>query len=290
MSGVVAYERYAGKSGSLGPGTEDFSIGYVAHGTNDTAVALSAVMNISPPAVVGFSQLLYRQPFKVTEKGGGVWFFDADYKPLEKDDKNDDDQATPLAFKLSWDTSGGTVKITESKQMVSNGGIGLPFAFTTIGWDGKKVNGCEIVVPQLTITVDVFYAPAFITNAAVTGWARATGKTNSESWLGFDPGECLLLGCNGEQTFSMLNGKATKTAPVSFKVGCSENIKAPYKIKGDPDLVAQTGKKGWEYLDVYYSEKTYGTAPNQLTTAIPESFKIHRVYEEVSFRSIMGIG
>jgi hypothetical protein len=289
----MAIECYPtwGESGTLGFGAESYSMKYVVQGTSDRSLAIAALFNATYPAIVGVSSTLYRQPFDIDDQKGGVWHATIAYKPPDSDDDdNDDDRAAPGAFKLSWDTGGGTTKITESKEMVASGGVGLPFALNTIGWDGKKVNGCEIHVPQLTITVDVFYSPSFITNAAVTGWARATGKTNVDSWLGFDPGECLLLGCTGEQTFSMINGRATKPAPVSFKIGCSENIPSPFTIKGSPDLVAQTGKKGWEHLDVFYTEKTFGTAPNQLTTAVAESFRIHRVYEKVSFRSIMGIG
>lgn len=281
-----------GESGTLGFGDESYSMKYVVEGTSSGFVATTAVLNIAPPAVIGISKTLYRQPVEPDDQKGGVWHVTVNYKPADSDDNNnnDDDQATPMAFKLSWDTSGGTTKITESLKDPDGGGI-YQDTGRVIGSDGKKVNGCDITVPQLTLTVDVFYLPSFITNAAVTGWARATGKTNSDAWLGFEPGECLLLGCTGEQTFSMLNGRATKPAPVSFKVGCSENIPAPFTVKSNPaNLVANGGKKGWQYLDVFYSEKAVGTAPNQITAALPERFKIHTVYPEVSFRSVMGIG
>lgn len=285
---IVCYERHAGQSGTLGlGGPESFAAGYAVHGTLHSALAVEAVLQRSPPAVVGRASLLHRQPMKINEKGQGLWHIDVDYKPAEKDDKkNDDDQAEPLAFKISWDTAGGTTKVTESFEVEARDGNPNIDTGTVIGWDGKKVNGCEIVAPKLRLTVDVFYAPSAITIGRVMDWARATGKTNNDQWLTFQPWELLFLGCSGEQTFSMLNGKSTKPVPVSFKIDCSENREDPFRVG---ELTCQQ-KYGWDFLDVFYGEKTVGVAPDLITVATPLRLKVHRVYDGTNFKAFMGIG
>lgn len=287
---VYCYERAGGISSTPG---QSYSIGYVVHGTTDTILVADHIYNRSPPALVNGPVLLYRQPFEIKDQKGGVWHADVEYKPAtDEEEKNDDQQAAPMAYKLSWDTGGGTARVTSSKEVMDAVGS-PPERSTVIGWDGKKVNGVDQVVPNLVLQADVFYTPAFITQSdTVVQWSRATGKCNDHDWLGFLRGELLLLGNNGEQTFSMINGRSTMPVPVTFKIGASENI-VPYKIEGGqlfPDLTSARGKFGWEYVDVYYGERKVGEAPNEITMAVPERFKIHRLYDWVDFRTVMGIG
>lgn len=283
---ITCEPRWAAQRGTLGIGPEKARDSFVVTGTNDMAEAVVAAMNNSPPAVTGMSQLLYRRPFAVEDKGGGVWYLDADYEPQETQDEDDNSNPpAPLAYKINWDTSGGTAKVFTSLQVISYAGD-IQDNTLAIGWDGKKVNGVEMHVPKLAESVDVYYLPSLITQDTVANWARNSAVVNSDPWLGFNPGEVLLLSNTGEQTFSMLNGRATKPVPVTWKIECSENLT---NIKLSDTLVV-AAKEGWDYLDVFFGEKIVGVSPNQITTAVPLRYKVHRLYRRVGLRALTGIG
>lgn len=283
---IDVFERYAGHSGTLGYGKEDFQIALCVNGTADSAEAVGAAFDFAPPAVIGRSSLLFLSPFKVTQKGPMTWYLDADYKPEDEDKEEDDeDNVTPIAWKVSWDTGGESAKIFKSRGVIIQGGEGSDDT-RVIGWDGKKVNGCEIFVPQLVESIDAFYHPNDVNQDKVVEWSNGTGKVNEEPWLGLDKGEVLCMGNNGEETFAMQRGVATKPVPVTWKIKVSKNL-------DDIDLgegLIVPHCDGWDYLDVFFVEKIKGEAPNQISVAVPLRWKVHEIYERINFQQLTGFG
>jgi hypothetical protein len=167
----------------------------------DEAAALASVATVAPSAFDGLPLKNYR----LTPHGGGVFTTEANYgtkdsapAPGQGDSANPpgsegNPRETPtqpgeeahLSDEYSFDTSGGTVHITQSiltKEIQNRGGGGLlPATGGAIGVSKDGVAGTDKVSPKLefSITKEV----AFITLA----------------FFGFAAGEVLFLGARGQR-------------------------------------------------------------------------------------------
>ena len=120
-------------------------------------------------------------------------------------------------WRFSFDTTGGSHKITQSLETIhrveADPADPAPDLKQAIGWDGKKVNGVEIVVPKLEFDITAYYAPASITSDYMKNLARKTGRTNDGAWLGFDEGEILYMGSTGDGDVPLASGAARQADP-----------------------------------------------------------------------------
>jgi hypothetical protein len=270
-------------------GPESKSQTYVVEGTSDEVAVTFAVLNVTTPTVQGYQSELIRRPFRLQEVGYQTWHVDVKYDKTESSGGGGGEggEPQPLSFKIGWDTTGETTKVTLSKGVVFSGGD-VPDNYPVIGWDGKKVNGVDVPVAALVLTADVWYHPNAIGPAIVKFWASYTPSVNADSWLGFDPGELLYVGNNGEETFSFTaQGRQLTLVPVRYKFIASQNINQPFSIG---DELQVPGKLGWDYLDVFYGEKVVNGGGVSITVPTPLRYKVHRMFNFVSFRALTGIG
>jgi hypothetical protein len=125
------------------------------------------------------------------------------------------------SFQLSFDTTGGTVHITASKQTIAAYGTGATVNDhkQSIGVTGpdKDPEGADVVIPVLKLTATFKHPQGIITLPQIKNLARWTGKVNSDTFLTFAPGEVLFLGCTGSE------GTDSPT-DIQYHFACSENL------------------------------------------------------------------
>ena len=106
---------------------------------------------------------------------------------------------------ITFDTSGGTQRIMQSKATVSRtpiSGVTAPDYKGAIGVSSSGIEGCDIVVPKFSFTVTKVFAagslPSPSTIFALTGTVNSASFTVTDSRTGLtitlNAGECLFLG------------------------------------------------------------------------------------------------
>jgi hypothetical protein len=267
-----------------GQGTPSGKTIFFARGSEDRGAIRSAIETQAPTAISAGGQVLVRATMDMDWIGPDVFRIECNYAAEQSEQARE--QPAPGAWKFSWDTTGGSLHITTARGLVDQGEdtptYPAPALGRVIGWDGKKVIGCDIVVPKLQFQITAYYAPATVTTSFVANLARATGKTNNAAWLGFAVGELLFMGSTGDKDLPLAHGTRTNPVAVNLKFSASENREDIYLT----DSFVIPEKKGWEHLTVTYREKVNGTTG--VTTAVPNWYYVHRVYDSISFASVFG--
>jgi hypothetical protein len=182
---------------------------------------------------------------------------------------------------FSFDTSGGSVHITQSEATVQtyaasgetapnfNGAIGVERSSNE-----QTVTGCDITSPVYQFAETHYVAAATVNDSYKGNIFSLTGKVNSDTFRGCDPGECLFLGASGSK-------RSDADWEITFRFAASPNR------TGLSIGTAITGiaKKGWEYLWVLYKEKDV----SGVITKTPQAAYVEQVYETAAF-SGLGLG
>lgn len=247
---------------------------FVVTGVTNEASCYSYVVSQS----AAFRSGLYRQNISANHEGNGIWKGSISYGQFKRD---------VGSWRLSFDTSGGTLHIEHSKFGIRNAyGTNPPYAAGDKGPIGEhdgQVDGCDIVIPALKLTFTYRHSIGAISMAQIKNLARHTGKTNSATWMTFEPNELLLLGCTG--------GMGTDTeSEVTYTIAASQNATG-LTIGAAGDTVAaisSVAKKGHDYLDVRWVSdvKTSGGVVRPMKAA--QFVYTHKVYDEVDFASALG--
>ncbi len=184
-------------------------------------------------------------------------------------------------LRWSFDTTGGTIKLTTSKltnayapsgRVAPNfgGAIGVK----STGQDAEP-EGVDIVLPGLKLTARYKWPKNTIDLAYIKGLSAMTGRTNNAIWKTFARGELLFLGATGEVTPDVPN-------EISYDFLASSN--ATGLTIG---TITGIAKKGHEYLWVAF-EAEQDTSAKKLVQK-PVAAYVERVYEEADF-STLGMG
>lgn len=212
--------------------------------------------------------LLYRQNVTVAPAGYSIYNVEANYAQEKRD-------GTP---QLSFDTTGGTIHITASKETI--GAYGSGAAITdwkqAIGITGpaEPPQGTDVIIPVLKLTATLRHDPGVITLPQIKNLARWTGKVNSDSFLTFAPGEVLFLGCTG------LEG-SDHPVDVQYHFACQENLTG-LSIGG----ITVSNKLGHNYYWILYKTGTANNRGGQLPAAV----YVERVYDTLPLSTSLGFG
>lgn len=183
----------------------------------------------------------------------------------------------------SFDTGGGTFKITASKatsRYARPGGIAPDFQGAIEVKDGRA-EGIEVVIPALKITCTYRHpASSTIVNAGtidnyIKTLAGMTGKTNNATWLTYAQGELLFLGASGEYV-------PNQPTEIQYQFAVSQNA-ASLTIGTITGIV----KRGHDYVWVLYEPGEDATAKKVVQT--PLAAYVERVYDETDLATL-GIG
>lgn len=207
---------------------------------------------------------LWRQDIRMTAVGYCIYDVEIPYSGVKRETGS---------YTWNFDTTGATVHITTSKEHIAsyptNGNVHK--GSINVRPDGE-VEGTEIIIPALKLVVQYRHPHGVVTLPYIKQLARATGRTNADGFLTFDPGELLFLGATGSDG-------TEADAEVSFQFAASENA-------SDLNFGDITGivKKGHHYAWVEHKAATSDGRP----ATQPSIVHVERVYDEIAFATALG--
>ncbi|MCE9555912.1 MAG: hypothetical protein K8T91_21395 [Planctomycetes bacterium] len=264
-------ERPDSRSSTKDP--PSFTYRYTASGEQDDSIVSAFALNVTPPAVATPIGLLYRQDIRIDPVGWRNYTVTVPYGPRKKESGS---------WTFRYDTTGATAKVKCAKEHISSW-----IALGEIGPMGNKnphegaigvkpdgdVEGTEIVIPCLKLSVDVRHPQGLVTIGRAKHLANCTGRFNSETYLEFAPGELLFLGSTG--------GDGTQTeAEASYHFAGSANA-TDLKFGEIQNIV----KLGWHYAWVEFER---GVDADDGPATKPKVVHIERVYDGLNFASAFG--
>jgi len=220
---------------------------------------------------------LWKQSLKVSEEGPEHYLGTITYGPMPL-------RKPVFEMCLSFDTTGGTQKITQAFSEVS---IDVPAGATApefngaIGVKDDGVEGVDIVVPVFNWVEQWSLPKAMMTGAAAWEYAKTlsdlTGTKNAATFRTFAAGEVLFLGATGEWS--------TKDADyfsISYKFS-----RLPNREEFDIGEITVASKRGHDYMWVRYQTSEDSAAKCLVQT--PMAVIVDEVYPDGDF-SLLGIG
>ena len=185
------------------------------------------------------------------------------------------------SFHISFDIGGASQKITQSRQTISRqvptGGISRDFkGAINVNKDGT-IDGCEIIVPAMMYTINYTFPNSTVDAAWIRTVAGVVASVNSDTWHGFEAGECLLSRVSGQK-------REDTNWDLSFGVAISYN---------EPSLtvgaIGPITKKGWYYLWVFYDDAEEDVGGGvKVVHPVPVQANVEQVYRESTYGATLG--
>jgi len=243
---------------------------FLADGEQDNAIVHAYVLAATPGLYAHPSgAFLYRQDLQVEPLG---------YKQYEITVPYGETKHETGSYSLSFDTTGGTVHITASKETIAAFGPGTSVNDhkQAIGVSGpdKDPEGADVVIPVLKLTATFKHPQGIITLPQIKNLARWTGRTNSDTFLTFAPGEVLFLGATGQEG-------TDQPTEVQYHFACQENLTG-LSIGG----ISGISKQGHQLYWIQYKS----AIANNAGTRIPKGVYIERVYDTIPLATALGFG
>jgi hypothetical protein len=261
---AIIIEKYDSRETTVGVDSPSVDLLYTVAGTEDDSAVRTLVEATIPAMYAG----LVFQHYRIAHQGGGVWEVAARYGKLEPKQPGDSS--------YSFDTSGGTQKITQSLQTVASyapPGDAAPDFKGAIGVSTDSVEGTDITVPVFSFKETHYIPIALVTGAYKATLFYLTGRVNNAPFKGFATGEVLFQGASGSQ-------RGTDDWEITFHFAASPN--ATGLTIGD---ITGINKKGWEYLWVRYED----AVDEDTLVKQPAAVYVEQVYPYGDF-SLLGIG
>lgn len=267
---VTITERATSRSSTMSE-SPTVQLDYIVDGTLDDFAVKQLMLGNAPAVYDGLP--LSSISIKPMDRPD-LWACSASYSKKDTDGEDDSNPADQLSF--SWDTGGATMKLMQAIEQTGYA-AGAPW----LAPDFKKainvssngdVGGVDIIIPKLSWEETHSFPAASLTTDWVKRIARDTGKTNSDTFRGFEAGEVLFLGASGNYS--------DNNVAVTFKFEASENMLT------DVGGAMGVDKKGHDYLWTYYSEVVDAT--NKEVVPNPSAVYVAQVYESFAF-STLGI-
>jgi hypothetical protein len=265
---ITVYEAFPSREFTAGGDNPSVVLNWIVLGTSDELAAKNAALALSP---VIYDGLFYRD-MTGKETAPSVWEIQAKYgarKPPKE-----------LDYKFAFDTTGGKLKITQSRETIHRyapPGKQAADHKGAIGVTDHGVEGCEIVVPKFS------WSETWQLPIAEYGWAYSqklkliTGKVNGWRFRGFPAGQVLFHGGKGSAST-----KDPTLIEITYTFEQSDDVKA--QTIGD---ITNVAKAGWQYLWVQYQE-THDQSAKSFARQ-PVGVYVEKVYDSANF-TLLGIG
>ena len=239
---------------------------------------------------------LRAEQYSVTYQGDDAWLVTVNYEKLGADDAT---QTGPLKRARSFDTTGGTQTVTQSRGGEDGErvygpagelqGQNIPTMYGAVNVDDRGVNGVDIVVPQLTWTETYDVPSSYVTNAYIRAVHLLTGTVNLAAFRGFLKNEVLFLGMTGQQEWDVQRGDGPFSLSYRFSATPNRGNEAfgaslPPEAIGD---IAAYNKYGHDFLWVKYASQD--DQNNNIVIRKPLFVYVNKVYPDGDFSKI-GIG
>jgi hypothetical protein len=244
---------------------------FTAAGSNDAAYVLAYATAATSSVASTVYGTLYRQDIQVDPLGFEVWKVTVPYATAKRETGS---------YRLSFDTTGGTVHVTASKETLgkyAKTGETAPDYKQLIGVNGEDVGGADIVIPALKLTCHYKHPAAVISLSRIKYLANITGTVNSSTFLTFAAGEVLFLGCSGAE------GTDAETE-IQYQFACSANA-ASLTIGEIADVV----KRGHDLAWIKYQDATDTAGGTTYPVKKPQFAYVERMYEEIDLALALGI-
>ena len=242
---------------------------YVVQGTDDDSAARDALAAAAPASHGG----LVRKGWTVDPVGDPtttlLWDGTVKYGRYDRSPPDVGESS------YSFETSGGTMHITQSRRTVQRyaapGRTAADFG-GAIGVTHDNVEGVDITVPVFRFSETHIVAADSVTLAYKANLFYLTGKVNSGTFKGFAAGEVLFLGASGSQ-------RGDDDWEITFYYAASPNVTGL-----TVGAITGIAKKGWEYLWVRYEDAADNDA--KCVVKRPIQVNIEEVYETTSFAAL----
>lgn len=263
---ISVQEKLESRATSRDTQTQQSSLdlAYFVTGTDDDAAALAAVEAYAPISLNG----LARQSVRIEPVGPSLWDATASYATSSQ----------PEAPVYAFETGGGTQHITQSRQTVgryATPGKTAPDFQGAIGVTSDNVDGVDITVPVYQFS-ETHTLPAPQVTSGYRGTIFSlTGKTNSDSWKGYAPGEVLFMGATGSRRGTL----ADDPWEITFRFAASPNATGI-----SVGQITGIEKRGWDYMWIRYADDL----DESLRTPVkrPVAAYVERVYDSASFGAL----
>ena len=232
----------------------------------DENTAISYAIASTPDIISTPYGILFRDDVRSRQSAYNQWMIEVPYGTA----KNATGEWT-----WDFDTTGGTVHITQAKEEIARYPVGTaPNQLGAIAVDGDEVKGTEIIIPAMKINVQYSHPLGVVTLARAKFLSDMTGRTNTDTFLTFAPGEVLFLGARGS------DGSQAE-ARVSYQFAMAANVTGQ-TIGG----IAGVAKKAWEIAWIRYQDTITSDNP----TRVAKYVYVDRVYDTVAMATALGFG
>ena len=297
----------------VGVGQGSIDCAFLIRGSEDEALVWSFLHANTPAVYLG----LWKQSVSVDPQGGGFWNGTVKYGlPTGKDFSTGEGGGsggnTPAEYadsdilgpEFSWDTTGGTQHITQSRRTLSRtarpGSPAVPDFKGAIGVSEDGVAGCDVLVPkgEFSITLRV-------ERVSHRYWKRLediTGCMNLKRWNTHRPGEVRFDGSagkyagNNRDDFSFMvtykfsrakNQEEITLIPAELDAEKKPKAGTDFTIKGGPSPDGKSflpAKRGWDHIWCGYRKE----ADADQVVQRPVFAVVEEVLEAVDFREELG--
>lgn len=260
-------------------------------GTDDMDAAIDAILSKLQASLqlASASRIVIASQLKVEQIGPEVFRGSMDYAALQAGGGSSGGRGgggvnKPTAVgevTFSFDGSGGTFKLLEAYSQTKYGTDAPDHENRISVKDDGEVEGVEIVVPQLVITLTQRFSGPTITLSWLRSLVLATGTVNSDTFLGFEPGEVLFLGASGQQPLHfMSDGDVTAgDRDIAFRFSISPN-----RTGLTYGSVTGVSKPGHDFLWLAY--KTEKDSTGKTLTKIPIGAYVAQTYPRFAFSDL----
>ena len=278
---LEVWEDELKRTGEVGKDSH-FSRTYVVNGTDDEIIAMIAVIKFAPVAIDGY--FLWRDRIAVNQIGPKTWEAPVGFGVIAPPDSKSGSDSNPNSgkWRLSWDTTGGTQHITQSRRTKVRGKNAQIFPGDAPDFKGginvteSGVGGCDIHVPvfnwQETRSMDRMAVSSF---AYLRNLYHLVGKVNDKVFRGEPIGDVLFLGARGD-----IDARDPRFCEVIYSFAASPSVRDVQIGNCDP-----VNKDGWDYLWVLY--KDHFDVDAKQTMKVPGCVYVEEVYAPGDFDQLL---
>lgn len=236
----------APKRGTLSPQDSSEEIVFIVTGTNIDA-AMHAAVQTSIPFFV--TQNYYGSIHTLTLQGYDYEYLGADkYRVVAKYSRRlpeGNDEGLGPQSEYSFDTTGGTVRVTHGKvisETTWTGGVVVPSnGGINITEDG--VDGIDMIVPRFAWEETHYLPDTFVTPAYQITLRDLTGRVNDATWRGNAKGEVRFLGARGSK-------RGRDQWQITYAFEASPNATSIKIAEGTAYEITVPAKEGFHVLHV----------------------------------------
>jgi hypothetical protein len=209
--------------------------------------------------------ILYRQDIAIKEIGHKLYNLTVPYNARKRESGS---------YRFEFDTLGGTMHV-KAGQFIAVFPAGAEHDDGLIGVKGDDVEGCDITIPVMKVTVHFTHPAGVTVPIRIRNLSRLAGTVDTGGFFDWAPYETLFLGAQGSE------GSDVETT-IAYHFAMSENI-TNATIGG----ITGVDKAGWDVASVTWQPTVAGGKPVQRA----EKVQIVRPYLKLrNLAAVLGFG